>query len=1522
MQFVFLRNYISACQKPLRLVLLCFAVLPGIVYGQHQLSLDPTQRISQYVHDSWQTDDGLPQNTVSSIAQSNNGYLWIGTDEGLVRFDGLRFETFDKRNASAFRVNHIVQLVTDRTDRLWIGTRGGGLIIYENGRFAAVDTSNGLSSNFITALYEDSNGQVWVGTYGGGVLSIDDGKITSYGPDNGLFGDIVSSIDEDPEGTLRIGTNSGLYELRENGFQSDTTKALAGAFVTMIYSDYEETTWVGTENRGLFALVRDTLYLRLNARESNGYVSSALIDSEQSIWFGTSRGELARYRDGGFEWQDPLMYKKAGLHALFEDREGSLWIGTAGDGIHRMRSAPFTSFGATEGLRNDLVYSITERAEGGMWIGTGAGLDLIRNNTSIPYPHEDVLDGKEILSTYEQKDGTLWIGTHGQGLFRIREAVIDSFKTSENLPSDRVFALNEDIKGNMWIGTDAGIVLYDGREFTVIDGIPSPFITAIEAGQNGDVWIGTYDAGMVRFSGGRLKQFSTADGLSSNAVLSLHEDEDGILWVGTYGGGLNRLEIDQITPITTREGLFNDNVYVVLEDRQNRLWMTCNKGIFRVEKNELNQLAAGQRSQIVSHSYVKEDGIRNPEATGGQQPAGWVSSDGQLWFPTIEGFVVVNPSTPYTNPHVPKLVIERFEADDQLHSPRSTNLSIPPGSQKLVFSFTAPSLVIPDRVNFRYMLKGFDSEWSRPETRREAIYTNLPPGDYTFHVIASNNDGKWNEKGASLAFTLKPFFYETTVFKVMMVLLGVLICLFAYRFRILRLKARQTELERIVDARTKDLRAEKDKTEKAKQLIEAQANKLRELDRFKTRFFANISHEFRTPLTMIIGPLENVLGGSFGELDEKLFRQVRIMLRNAQRLLRLINQLLDLSKLEAGKMKLRTQRRDIVQFLESVLLSCTPLAENKSITLEFDCNELQIDLHYEPDKLENVFYNLLSNALKFTPNNGTISLSVAKQNANDTFPQGFVEILVSDTGPGIPPDQLNHIFDRFYQVDSSNTRAHEGTGIGLALVHELVLLHYGAISVESASGAGTQFTIQFPLGATHLGPNQILENITDNELLPIINTGVVTELANESMSFDHENEEDYKEANAPVAEDPLHESLVLIVDDNADVREYVSGILNEHFNVEIAKNGVEGLEKAKSLRPDLIISDVMMPLMDGNELCKLIKENLELNHIPVILMTARATNELRIEGLEMGADDYIAKPFNARELLVRSRNLMLMRQQEKDLKLLNEELEEKVAEQLGQILNERLKYEEELLEAKDKAESSARLKSTILDNINHEFRTPIAGILGSAEVLEMESKSEAQEFIGYIKESTLRLQNTLDAVVELSSLENQDVILKKEIVNFKDLVKDASDRFKPLAEQQGLSWSTETPLDPVYINAEENAVLRIIDHLIDNAIKFTPKGGITMRLSTKSGRASLTVSDTGIGISDSFMPSLFEAFLQESNGIARSYEGVGIGLTISKRLTELIGGKLTVKSQKDEGSEFTLSFPLVRKKSKVELAAE
>ncbi len=1496
----------------LAVALLLCAALGRHAHGQQARGLDPARALTQYLHQVWTTDEGLPQNSVNAIAQTRDGYLWLGTEEGLVRFDGARFTILDKSNTAAFASAQAIHaLFEDRDGTLWVGTVAG-LVRLAGGRLSRYDDER-LREEPVSTLYEDRQGTLWVGT-NDGLFALADGRLARYSTDDGLASNQVNALFQDRSGALWIGTGEGLHRFADGAFtvyhQADGPSE---NLITAIEEDRDGRLWLGTRG-GLYFLQGDALHPY--APGDTDAVWALWADPQGSLWIGMDRG-LRRLRAGRLD----VFAEREGLSedrviSLYHDEEGSLWIGTLGRGLQRLWDGKFTAYTTAEGLSHDMVTTVYEDAGGALWIGTdGGGLNRLQDGTFTTYTTAEGLSSDIVTSVYEDGQGALWIGTLGGGLNRLYRGRFTAYTTAQGLPSNRIYGLYEDSRGALWIATTAGLVRYRNgafKTYTTDDGLSSNEITTFTEDAEGALWIGTYEGGLNRLllsdhDAPHFTHLSTDDGLGSNMVLALHADAEGALWIGTYEGGLARLEKGTLTTYSTKEGLFSDKIYAILEDDEGSFWMSCNKGLFQVSKQTLNAFAAGRIDHVATVAYGKAstaidkaDRLRSFEINGGSQPAAWKRRDGTLWFPTVEGVVSINPRDVRWNRRLPPVLVEEIRVDGKPFDPASAE-KLYPGKKKFEFQYTALSFIAPENIRFRYLLEGYDTDWQPAGPARLATYTNLDPGTYTFRVKARNSDGFWNEAGAAVTFEIKPFFYQTPWFYALSALAMLLMAVAAYRLRVGHLKRRERELQGLVETRTQDLRTAKEK-------IEAQAEKLLELDRFKTRFFANVSHEFRTPLTMIVGPLENALQGSYGALDAPLHRQIDIMLRNAMRLMRLINQLLDLSKLEAGKMQLQARPRNLVPFLEGVVLSCTAFAEQKGIALRFHSDQEDLPLYFEPDKLEKVFFNLLSNATKFTPRGGAIDVSVTRRPPTEAMPEGAAEIRVRDTGKGIAAEDLPYIFDRFHQVDNSNTREHEGTGIGLALVKELVLLHHGTIDVESEVDRGTTFTVVLPTGKAHLNQANLAgDGAPDEGFEP--EQSAMAELAFSALGFMPENEPLASNGHAPgpAADEPL----VLVVEDNADVREYVASILGAHYRIATARDGQEGLERARELQPDLLISDVMMPRMDGNELCRAIKQDAHLDHIPVVLLTARATQEMKIEGLEVGADDYLAKPFNARELLARAHNLIQLRRQERELKFLNDDLEQQVARQVKTILEERQRYEQQLIQAKEQAETSLRLKSAILDNLNHEFRTPLTAIQGYAQILSKEVRTDLQEFTGHIGESGERLMKTLDAVHQLSRLEAENYHLDVAPLNVVEAAGAARRRFGQAAARKGLALRVETPDgEAIWARLDASALERILDYLLDNALKFTEAGEVVVAVRRHEDQVALSVRDTGIGIDAAFLPHLFEAFTQESTGLTRTHGGIGLGLTVARRLAALIGGSITVESTKGKGSVFTAHFPV------------
>jgi ligand-binding sensor domain-containing protein/signal transduction histidine kinase len=771
--------------------LTCAFVLPWLVLAATVVALDPSKTIDQHIHDVWQTEQGLPQSSVVAIVQTRDGYLWLATQEGLVRFDGIRFTVFDKRNTPEIKENNIQALLEDHEGTLWFGTEGGGLTRLRDGRFTTYTSKDGLADGIIDAIFEDRKGDIWVGTLGG-LSRLREGQFITYTTKSGLAGDTVLSICEDRAGSLWIGTEEGgISRLNSGRFTTLTTSdGLANNLVRAIIEDHDGGLWIATGD-GLSRL-KDGRFVTYKTKDglSDNSVLSLLEDSGGDIWVGTAGG-LNRFRNGRFDRYSA----KDGLSAdhvaaICEDREGSLWIGTYEGGLNRLKTGRFSTYTTADGLPDNMVRPVCEDRTGCLWIGTARGLSRFANGKFTTYTKADGLTDNSILSLCEDGNQSLWVGTNN-GLSRFKNGRFTSYSARHGLSNTTVLSICEERKGVVWFGTDSGLNRFDGEKFAIFttkDGLTNDSVWALAVDREGTVWIGTDGGGLNRWKDGIFSALTTSDGLANDIVLSLYEDPQGTLWIGT-SGGLSRLKDGTLTSYTTQHGLFDDVVFQILEDSRANLWMSCNKGIFRVSKAELEACAAGKRTSISSISYSTSDGMKSRECNGGFQPAGWKTKDGRLWFPTVKGVATIDPENIKLNQQPPPVIVERLLADNE--SIRlSGNIRLDPGREKFEFHYTALSLLAPEKVKFRYKLEGFDEEWVDAGNRREASYTNIPAGSYRFRVIASNNDGIWNEEGASLEFYLKPRFYQTYLFYGLTAVAVALLAGGLYRLRLRQMHAR------------------------------------------------------------------------------------------------------------------------------------------------------------------------------------------------------------------------------------------------------------------------------------------------------------------------------------------------------------------------------------------------------------------------------------------------------------------------------------------------------------------------------------------------------------------------------------------------------------------------------------------------------------------------------------------------------------------------------------------------------------
>src|SRR3984885_4745877 len=773
--------------------------------------------IVEYVHNVWQAAQGLPQNAVQAIAQTPDGYLWLATQEGLVRFDGVRLTVFDRKSTLEITNNDMRALCVTKDGSLWIGTFLGDLIQLKNGKFTSHSSKKELGGYGVSAIYEDASQNLWVGTRGGGLFRLSDGKFVTYTAKNGLANDSVSSITGDSTGHLWIGTDGGLSREHDGKFSNfNTAQGLSSDKVLTLLALGPDSLWIGTStgldhfqnNKFVAYTLKDEL--------PNNSVNSIYQDSAGDLWIGT-QGGLSRFQNGKFEsYTAKNGLSDDSVDAIYQDPEGSLWVGTMNGGLNQFRKGRFTTHGTAEGLSNPVIWTITEDHSGNIWAGTdGGGLNKFADGR---FSTAQGLSGNTIGALFTAADGSLWVSTN-KGLDHMHDGKVTTYSAKDGLPGRRessglapdvlVKAIAQSPDGTLWFGTDGGGVCRyrDGTflTYTTDNGLPSNMILWLTPRHDGGIWIGTV-RGLSKFADGKFTNFSTKDGLASDSIMSMYEDPQDVLWIGTEAG-LSRMDNDKFTTYTTREGLFDDLTFQILEDDKGNLWLSCNKGIFRVSKKELNDFAAGTIQLVTSVPYGVADGMKSRETDGGVQPAGWKSHDGKLWFPTIQGVVTIDADSMDTNNWIPPVHVEQLIAGHTaIKIPEQVRL--PPGTGSLEFNYTALSFLAPNEMLCRYKLDGFDKEWIDAGSRRTAYYTNIPPGDYRFTVIASNNDGIWNTTGASVYIHIAPQFYQTYWFYSLCALVLIASVAGLYRLRMKAAKARENELVLRVNERTADLQQE------------------------------------------------------------------------------------------------------------------------------------------------------------------------------------------------------------------------------------------------------------------------------------------------------------------------------------------------------------------------------------------------------------------------------------------------------------------------------------------------------------------------------------------------------------------------------------------------------------------------------------------------------------------------------------------------------------------------------------------
>jgi len=1225
-------------------------------------------------------NDGLSQGFVKAMVQDRDGYIWFATLDGLNRYDGQHFEVFRNTpgDPATLSADAIIALHADAAGRLWVGTDKGldrydpfsgsfvhyyqnpagpagpspgpvefietdqsGHVWFVSGSLNRLDPESGEiqvfpvgpgEDSYFTALAVDSRNRLWAakaaidaqtdqetGEYRLDVFDL--GETAETGRLSSPILQFRSEVDEGPYTTILEGDGGHVWIGSERGglirfdpesrqisfarLAGASSPLLKGPGIKSLVKDPNASLWALVESESrlvridLETLKVESVNLRAqrDPRPALARFNHLFVDRTGGLWISLDQGGVlfADISSGGIELHrlGHGSSQSDFIRAIYKDGDGSLWVGTP-LGMREVerepRNTPTSALLAKASLGNLDVQAIHKDRSGRFWIGTARGLirieaDTGEKTTIIPRQgNPGGLDVVKIDVIYEDSAGTLWFGTGNRGLLAILEndGPIVRYRHDpldpESLPSNKIRAIMSDRAGGLWLGTAKGLVKAE----------PGP-------------------SGRLRF-----RRVCCDDPLHDPGdLLALAERawEPGVLWLGWAGLGLTRL--DTGTGVARHwashdSALPNDTMYAILADDQGQLWMSTNNGLVRFDPYSESFRTFGSEQLLQSLEFNHRAAFHAP--------------DGELFFGGIAGLNAFYPDRIRGNPFPPQVRINRVLVLDrsgtQPAAPfvprfnmaaRDQDLVFGPRERDLRFEFAALHFASPDHNRFSYRLEPYDSGWREPTGEDHATYTNLNPGRYTFRVRALSSQGVWSETDDRVAFTIRAPFYETTWFLGLgLFLLGAAV-LGVHKSRLILLRRRAASLEGEVAARTRELKD-------ALNLVENQARRLEELDKSKSRFFANISHELRTPLTLTLGPLEELRRGRHGALSRAALSDVELALSNTRQQLELVDQLLTLTALESNSMPFVPRRARLDDAVRAVASRFLSHAESLDLQLHVALPLEPVWYPFDEEKVDQIISNLLSNACKYNSPGGRITLRMKSR------PDAIV-IRVEDTGIGISREDQDRVFERFYRAGSEHS-GRPGTGIGLALVRELVELHGGRVGVESRPGKGATFIVEFPRPPVRAAHGKPYSGTSGPERSP-----------------------EEPAVPRPVDGDDLEagRQTVLVVEDHPDMLAFLRGQLSEQYSVIEADNARTGLALAAENMPDLVISDVMMDGMDGFEFCAALRDDAELAHLPVVLLTARADRESRLEGLGKGADDYLVKPFDRQELLLRVQNLLRSR---------------------------------------------------------------------------------------------------------------------------------------------------------------------------------------------------------------------------------------------------------------------------------------
>ncbi|WP_339917973.1 hybrid sensor histidine kinase/response regulator transcription factor [Yeosuana marina] len=1131
---------------------------------------------------------GLSQNSVVSIAQDSIGYMWFATQDGLNKYDGRDFTFINKQFEDITRSTYskLGKLYIDRFGNLWIISNSGILEKFNNKK---EDFETIKSINQTSFIYQNKRNDYYIGTYGNGLYKIDDVSKDTVK----VFIDQLKNLNIydflETQNSCYLATSAHVYELNDTNLNVLGVEDHKNNFSTLTISE-DKTVWLGSYGNGLYYKAENSKLFKMFKHENlpkTLNIEDLLIDNNNNLWIATygnglyildnTRQNVSHFTESKV---NPYALQYNDVLCLYQDFTGTVWLGTDGAGLnyydeHLTKFNVITNNQTPNNVNVDVVRAITRTQNHLMWFGTsGKGLTSINIENKIYKTYttqNSSLASNRIMSLFFDAN-ELWIGHQGKGL-----QVLDTlgkFKTIKSLQDQTIWKIYKQAPHQFWLCTrDRGIILFEKNNGIITEystnnsELTTNNIRTIEKGNNNDIWIGSEDKGLflLNIKTQKIKSIKQVP----DKIKSLYFDGK-TLWIGTNGNGLKAYNPSKASVITydKNDGLPNLVIYGILSDKDKNLWLSSNKGIFKLNLNN------NKPNVEVFGNY---NGLQAYEFNTG---AYFKAEDGTLFFGGIEGVNWFKPDRITRNTIQPKTVITQVEVFNKIQ-PLKQDASYKHNQNTLTFTFAGLHFSQPERNQYKYRLLNHDSDWIDAKNTNIAHYTNLPPNTYTFEVISSNYDGFWNKRPARYSFTILKPWYLTNLLKALYAILILLFLYSIYKYLEFRWKVK-TQL----------------------QLEQAETERLKKLDEFKTKLYTNISHEFRTPLTLISGPIDLQL--SKKKLKPQDRKSLKLVKQNANRLLNLVNQMLDLSLIDSGQLRLQVTQGNLSILLKQIVSAFQYKAKEKRICINSKIHNLE-KAWYDSDCVEKIVTNLLSNAIKYSPENTNIIIDARALD-------NMLVLYIINTNTSISKKDFEKLFQRFYQDNETS----EGIGVGLALVKELVNLSKGNIIATALDTNKIQFTVTLPIHKDVFNDDEIKKNIIDKT-----------------------------DRNVIIKPNDLNKNqpILLIVEDDKDVRAFIVSIFNEIYKIIEADNGALGIDLALKHIPDVVISDIMMPVQDGIALCNTLKYNELTSHIPIILLTAKVGEENEIEGIKTGADVYMAKPFNSEKLKLRVQKLIENRQQ-------------------------------------------------------------------------------------------------------------------------------------------------------------------------------------------------------------------------------------------------------------------------------------